>query len=276
MARSSSRSARRNRGAPPAPKAGRNGSGAAPTWADSTPRPAKAGPAPGARVAPARSRARGGGVDARWLIAGATAAVVVAAIAISLFAGGFFGAGGGSGSAAVGRVSETAVGGPAATGQLATGTPAPDLQWTLDGQSGSIAGERGHPVLLAFVATWCPHCQAEVAVLNKVQDRFRPQGLRVLGVTASSNGMDGRSPASLGDTELFVQRHKAAYPHLFDQNLVGAQRYGVRSFPSLYLIDSAGTIRYAQSGEVPESELAAQVQAVLNAAPGAAGTATGR
>lgn len=47
---------------------------------------------------------------------------------------------------------------------------------------------------------------------------------------------------------------------------MGAQRYGVRSFPSIYLIDSNGTIRFAQSGEVPESELATQVQAVLSPA----------
>ncbi len=72
----------------------------------------------------------------------------------------------------------------------------------------------------------------------------------MIGVSASPMGMDGRSRASLGDMELFVRRHNARYPHLFDAGLVGAQRYGVRSFPTLYVIDGTGTIRFAQSGEV--------------------------
>ena len=48
----------------------------------------------------------------------------------------------GAGAAPVGQVTETAANGPAATGMLAVGTPAPDLQWTANGQSGSFAGER--------------------------------------------------------------------------------------------------------------------------------------
>jgi thiol-disulfide isomerase/thioredoxin len=207
-----------------------------------------------------------GGLDARWLIGGATLVVVLAAVLITYFAGGFGGGGGGGGgSVPVGQVTETALNGPAAPGMLAVGTPAPDLQWTLSGEPGSLAGQRGHPVLLAFVATWCPHCQAEVAVLNKIQDRFAGQGLKLYAVTASPQGMDGRSRASVGDLELFVKQFNARYPHLFDGNLVGAQRFGVRGFPTLYVLDPGGTIRFAQSGEVPEEDLAAAVQSAMAA-----------
>lgn len=196
MARSTSRSARRNRGAAQAQAGNRGAGGAAPPAAGSQPSRSKA--------APASPAGRLGGIDARWLIAGVTGLVVVIAIAISVFAGNRLGGGSGAGTGAtVGQVTETAAGG-AAPGMLSTGTSAPNLQWTLGGQAGSLAAERGHPVLLAFVATWCPHCQAEVAVLNKVQQRFAGQGLKVIGVTASPNGIDGRSRASLGDTELFV------------------------------------------------------------------------
>jgi thiol-disulfide isomerase/thioredoxin len=193
--------------------------------------------------------------------------VVLAVFAITYFSGGLSGlTGSGAGAVPVGQVTETAANGPAATGMLAVGTPAPDLQWTANGQSGSFAGERGHPVLVAFVATWCPHCQAEVAVLNKINQRYAGQGLKVMGVTASTMGMDGRSRASLDDLEQFVKQHNAAYPHYFDGALVGAQRYGVRSFPTIYLIDGNGTIRFAQSGEVPEADLARAVESVLTPA----------
>jgi peroxiredoxin len=196
------------------------------------------------------------------LIGGATLAIVLVVLAVTFFSGGMGGIGGGGAGAPVGEVTEQAAAGTA-PGMLSTGTAAPDLQWQLNGESGSLGAEKGHPVLLAFVATWCPHCQAEVAVLNRIQERFAAQGVRVIGVSASPMGMDGRSRASLGDMELFVRRHNARYPHLYDAGLVGAQRYGVRSFPTLYVIDGSGTIRYAQSGEVGEEELARAVQAAL-------------
>ena len=201
-------------------------------------------------------------LDPRWLIGGATLAVVLVVLAVTYFSGGLGGSGGGTAGAPVGQVTAEAAAGTAPA-MLSAGTPAPDLSWTLNGAPGSLSAEQGHPVLLAFVATWCPHCQAEVAVLNTIQDRFAAQGLEVIGVSASPMGMDGRSRASLGDMELFVRRHNARYPHLFDAGLVGAQRFGVRSFPTLYVIDGTGTIRFAQSGEVGEEELARAVQAAL-------------
>jgi peroxiredoxin len=212
--------------------------------------------------APERARAGRRGIDARWLIAGATAVVVAAVAAVTLLSGGMLGGGGGGAATPVGKVTETAAG-EKAPAPLQVGTAAPDLTWTLDGKAGSLAGERGHPTLLVFFATWCPHCQAEVAVLNRIQDRFAAQGLEVLGVSASPVGIDGRAPASLGDTELFVQRHGARYPHLYDAAVVGGQRYGVRGFPALYLVDGEGVVRFAASGEVSEADLARAVQAVL-------------
>jgi peroxiredoxin len=261
VARSQSRGGRRNRGAGAGSRpAATGGAGGGP---QARPAPAAAARGSGARPAPAPRR----GVDPRWLIGGATAVVVLAFIAITYFSGGLSGlTGGGGGGAPVGQVTETALNGPAAPGMLAVGTPAPDLQWTLSGQSGSFAGERGNPLLVAYVATWCPHCQAEVAVLNQINQRYSGRGLKVLGVSASTMAMDGRSRASLGDLERFVRAHDATYPHLYDGSLVGAQRYGVRSFPSIFLIDATGTVRFAQTGEVPEADLARAVESVLTPA----------
>jgi thiol-disulfide isomerase/thioredoxin len=168
---------------------------------------------------------------------------------------------------AVGEVTGPALGQMApAGGLLPVGTTAPDLAWTIDGKTDSLANARGNPVLLEFFATWCPHCQAEVPVTTQVATRFAPQGLRVVGVSASPLARDQRGNTSIADIQAFARTYGAQYPLLLDRALVGAQRYGVRSFPTIYLVDGNGVIRYATSGEVPEQELADAITPLLSGA----------
>jgi thiol-disulfide isomerase/thioredoxin len=195
---------------------------------------------------------------------------LVAVAAITLATSGFFSrssapsaAAPGGGSVQVGQVAETDTGGPQAQANLEVGTPAPDLKWTIGDQSGSVAGLNGHPAMLVFFATWCPHCQAELPIISKLSDTYAPQGLKVIGISASPVGQDQRSAASLGDVEGFARRYGASFPLLFDRALVGARRYGVRSYPTIYLVDANGTIKYANSGEVPRADLAKAIEGVL-------------
>ena len=51
--------------------------------------------------------------------------------------------------------------------------------------------------------------------------------------------------------------------HAYLPNVAPGQRYGIRSFPTVLVINRAGIITFAQSGEVPEDVLASQVQQVL-------------
>jgi thiol-disulfide isomerase/thioredoxin len=166
--------------------------------------------------------------------------------------------------AAFGEVTETAAGGDQAPGLLPVGSAIPDLRWMLGNKRESVAGLRGAPLLLVFFATWCPHCQAETPVLSRLAERYAPQGLRVVGVTASPVGQDQRAPASLDDLRSYAAKYDARFPLLLDRALVGAQRFGVRGFPTLYVVDRGGVIRLAQRGEVPEATLAAAVEAALS------------
>jgi thiol-disulfide isomerase/thioredoxin len=163
---------------------------------------------------------------------------------------------GSSGATAVGEVTGPPLGSIApAPGMLAVGTAAPDLSWTLDSKADSIAAERGHPLFLEFFATWCPHCQAEAPIITKLAQRYTPQGIRVIGVSASPLARDQKGNTSIADIQAFSSAYGAQYPLLLDRALIGAQRYGVRGFPTMYVVDQQGTIRYATSGEVPEQQL---------------------
>lgn len=188
---------------------------------------------------------------------GLAAALFAAIIAVNVFGNPA------GGSATVGEITGPSVGAlQRAPSTLPVGTPAPNFTWTMSGQPGSLEALRGQPVLLEFFATWCPHCQSETAVLRSIQNRYGDR-LKVMAVSASPNGMDQRSPASVADIERFQSRFNTNYPHYFDRDLVGARLYGVTSFPTIYLIDRNGVIRYAAEGAVPESILAAEIDSLL-------------
>jgi thiol-disulfide isomerase/thioredoxin len=211
---------------------------------------------PPRRQAPVQSRNR-----LRWFVAGATVLLVTAIIAFSL-------RGGASPTAdttgAFGEVTETSLGGGvAAPGILPVGSRAPDLEWTRGGQRESIASFRGSPVVLEFLATWCSHCQAETPVLSRLHERYADRGVRVVGVTASSQGQDQRSAATMDDLRSFATNYGASFPLIFDRAIVGGRRYGIRSFPTLYVIGPDGVIRFAQAGEVPEQTLVQEIEAAL-------------
>ncbi|HUA07920.1 MAG TPA: TlpA disulfide reductase family protein [Candidatus Acidoferrales bacterium] len=119
------------------------------------------------------------------------------------------------------------------------------------------------PILLEIFATWCPHCQRETAVLNKL---FAAYGSRVsfVAVPGSTTAMDGTSPESQFDVLNFQLRFGVKYPiGLYDPNLSVAKLYLKGGYPTIAVIDRNKTISYLNSGEVPYQELAAALNQAL-------------
>jgi thiol-disulfide isomerase/thioredoxin len=54
----------------------------------------------------------------------------------------------------------------------------------LDGRGVRLADYQGKVVFLNFWATWCVPCQAEIPILIELQEKYRDQGLDVVGVVA--------------------------------------------------------------------------------------------
>jgi cytochrome c biogenesis protein CcmG, thiol:disulfide interchange protein DsbE len=120
------------------------------------------------------------------------------------------------------------------------------------------------PVFLEIFATWCPHCQRETAVLNKL---YAAYGSRVafIAIPGSDTAMDGASPESQFDVLNFQMRFNAKYPiGAYDPNLTVAKLYLKGGYPTIAIIDRNKTIAYLNSGEVPYGELAAALNRVLH------------
>jgi cytochrome c biogenesis protein CcmG/thiol:disulfide interchange protein DsbE len=118
------------------------------------------------------------------------------------------------------------------------------------------------PVFLEIFATWCPHCQRETAVINKLYEKYKDR-VAFIAVPGSDTGMDGTSPESLLDVLKFQARFNVQYPiAAYDPDLAIAKLYLKGGFPTLAVIDKSKTISYLNSGEVPLSELDAELAKV--------------
>jgi len=146
-------------------------------------------------------------------------------------------------------------------GKAVLGATAPEFQAaTTDGPFDLATATK--PVFLEVFATWCPHCQRETAVINKLYAAYKNR-ISFVAVSGSDTGMDGASPASEEDVLNFRTRFQVQYPLAYDGTLAVANLYLQGGFPTIVVIDSHKKIAYLTSGETPYGELASQLNKVL-------------
>ncbi len=152
---------------------------------------------------------------------------------------------------------------------LSVGTKAPNFSLkTIDGKQYTLSSFKGKPVLLEFFAVWCPHCQRESTVINQLDRNFGPKGLQTVAVLASPYGRNydnsGGSDLTIvtkSDVQWFETTFGVKHLTLIDPTFATVNKYNANSYPTLYVVDRQGVIRYANSGEQPYATLAAAITA---------------
>jgi thiol-disulfide isomerase/thioredoxin len=145
---------------------------------------------------------------------------------------------------------------PLAAGASAPPVVVPTASGTFD------STETRKPYVLEFFAVWCPHCQREVAALNRLQ---AADGSRVdiIAVPASPFSFDSSSPLLPSDLRTFVRQFNVKYRIGFDGLYALAYNYGVMSFPVFYVVDTRRTITAVEGGEISFEKLHADVAALF-------------
>ena len=113
-----------------------------------------------------------------------------------------------------------------------------------------VPGEDG-PLMLVFLAHWCPHCNAEIPVLQEWEASGAiPEDLSIVGI---STGV--RPEAENYPPDEWLARMGWAWPVIADDDGTLAELYGVQSFPYIVFIDEDGEIIGSTTGEQPISAL---------------------
>jgi thiol-disulfide isomerase/thioredoxin len=116
---------------------------------------------------------------------------------------------------------------------------------TLDGGSFSLEDARGSVVVLSFWASWCGPCRLELPALNRLQQE-RPD-LKIVAVNVDRER---------DDAEEFLSTLEIGLPVALDNQAKALGEYAVMSMPTMFLVDTNGTVKFQKTGFSREKGLA--------------------
>ena len=124
---------------------------------------------------------------------------------------------------------------------LVEGKPAPEIDGVdFDGKPLKLSDYRGKVVVLVFWGTWCGPCMREVPHERELVERLKGKPFAVLGVNCDEDKQAAFKA---------IQTERITWPNWHD----GApgegpitKRYHIRGYPTLFVVDGQGIIRYKQ------------------------------
>lgn len=122
--------------------------------------------------------------------------------------------------------------------KTAIGAMAPDLAFPdPEGKIRKLSDLRGKVVLLDFWASWCGPCRRESPNVRNVYAKYHDQGFEVFSVSLDRDANNWKK--AIADDKLVWPNHVSDLKYWSSE---AAAIYGVRSIPSMFLIDREGRI----------------------------------
>ena len=122
---------------------------------------------------------------------------------------------------------------------LKVGMPAPDFKMkTLEGKTFRFGkATKGKYTVVDFWASWCPDCRKDVPNVQRMYEKFAPQGVEFIGVS-----MDTERDKWAAAVEKYDIRYTQVSELIKFHDTQIAALYGVKWIPSMYLIDPDGKV----------------------------------
>jgi peroxiredoxin len=129
----------------------------------------------------------------------------------------------------------------------------------VDGHPVSLAALRGKAVWINFFASWCPPCQAETPVLRDTYAAYRDKGVVMIGISVQET--------TASDVAAYAAKYSLGYTIAADLSGDIFRLYGAYVLPTQVFIGPDGVVRDVHLGLMDDASAAAELDAILPAAP---------
>ncbi len=117
---------------------------------------------------------------------------------------------------------------------------APGLRFSdINGTIQDLSERQGKVVLVNFWASWCPPCVKEIPSLGRLQQNFDRREFEVISVDVGEEKQT---------VDAFLKKVPASFPVLLDSAGDSVKSWKVNAFPTTYIMDRYGVIRYGYYG----------------------------
>ena len=117
---------------------------------------------------------------------------------------------------------------------------------------------RGKVVLVSFWASWCTPCLKEMPSMQRLQARLADRPFQLLAVNSGESAHKAKTSSQSYGPELLV---------LLDPRMEAYNAWGAKVFPTSYLVDTRGRIRYLVQGpmEWDDESVLSAIEGMLKA-----------
>lgn len=192
-----------------------------------------------------QSRKPSGGTRRKWIIPAVVALFVIVLVVPTVFTG-LNPLGGPSDNSSSALPTED-MGESQQAEALGVGSAVPGFSLEdTEGETISLESLQGKPVVIAFFAPWCPHCQDEAPRLSQIHGEYGDR-VHIVSISATPYGKDyGQSSSriaqhpriTMDDLKWFKEEFGVTYPLLFDPSVEIGTAYQIASFPTTYFLDA--------------------------------------
>ena len=109
----------------------------------------------------------------------------------------------------------------------------------------TLKGLRGRVVLIEFWTFACYNCRNTLPTVKKWDAQYRDKGLTIIGVHTPESDLE----SNLNDVRREVAELGIKYPVVTDNDYSTWKAYKVEAWPTLFLLDKQGRVRWTHVGE---------------------------
>lgn len=118
---------------------------------------------------------------------------------------------------------------------------------TMDGDTFTLAEQKGKVIVLNIWATWCGPCREEIPDFMEIYKEMKDKGVIIAGVSVDKKGWSAVRP--------YAKKMEINYPIMVDDGTV-SRKYGpIRAVPTTFIINKLGKVEYVAPGRLTKERL---------------------